>query len=1070
MKKSLVAPQIWHPEDLSEAWSLLWRFGKAARILAGGTAAQLDWAAGAPVPEHWIDLNGLDALRGVSELADGSIRIGALTSLSALRHDALIGEKLPMLREAVGRVGSAGIRNLATLGGNVAGGTGCIIPALLAFDAEVELFTAKGLVRRNLWTLLSSSLTPMDGVMLVSIILPANLPTKTCFEKTGLRRAFTPSVVNAAGAVWLDSAGNVVKARLAIGGGITPPQRLTGAERRLSGMMLPSIDWVAFKRDMLDEMRVPSDAFRSAEYRRNVAANAILAGLGGSVALDAVSGKASSRGYSSMPAFVPVPYSEAEVSRTAMGERWRMRPDVTAKVEGSFTYLTDIREPDMLVGRVLRARYPHARILGIDTSEAEALPGVHAVVTHRDVKGLNGYGIVIPDQPAFCSDKVRYVGDVVAAVAAESDEIAERALSLIRVDYEVLPVVADAELALAPDAPLVHEGGNLLAVLGLERGKVDEAFARAAHIVEDVYVTPRQMHAFMETEGGYAEPMADGGLMVCVAGQHGYRDRTQLARILDMDEERIRIVSSPSGGAFGGKDELTVQPALALLALKAGRPVRMQLDRGESVLAGTKRQPMRIRMRTACDAEGYLLAQEVDALADGGAYASLGASVVETALEHVTGAYRIPNVRSRGRLAYTNNGFGGAFRGFGCNEMLFAVESQIGRLAEMAGLDPVTFRARNLRQPGDIGYLGQVVAPSDRGRETLAAAASSDLWTRARGVSADGRTVIGVGLAVALQGSGLGSAIGDSGAARLSLAADGKIEAAFGAEEIGQGILALIQESVARALGCERDDVRPVVGDTARTVDSGSTTASRMTYVVWRAASETGPELRAKLLAAAAKELGKEPEELSIGAGGIYDARRNASDVPLLGFAALAQSLDETERPAAECNFAFPISHGTVEGNARFLHCHSAVLARVAVDRVTGMVEVLDLDQHTAAGPVMDVANYSGQIEGGGVQGLGFTLTEDTLIEGGAFTSRNFDSYMVPMIADAPANMRVFAMEELDADDPYGPRGVGELGISAVSPAIAAAVADAVGVWVAEAPFSPEKILSRTGGMTAAVE
>ncbi|MEN6543857.1 molybdopterin cofactor-binding domain-containing protein [Parvibaculum sp.] len=1070
MTKSVVAPKIWHPADLSEAWSLLKRFGKAARLLAGGTALQLDWAAGAPVPEHWIDINRIDGLRGIESLADGSLRIGALTSLSSVRHDMRIREALPVLAEAVARIGSAGIRNLATLGGNVAGGAGCIIPALLALDADVEIFTAKGIVRRNLAALLSSSLAPMDGTVLVAIIIPADLPAKACFEKIGLRRAFTPSVVNAAAGLWFDVAGNVTKARLAIGGGATPPQRLSAAECGLVGQPLSSIDWASLKRDMLGEMRVPADAFRSADYRRKVAANAILMGLGGADAFDAAGGRISAHCYASIPAFLPVPYSEAEVSRRTMGERWRMRPDVSAKVEGAFTYLTDIRKPDMLVGRVLRAHYPHARILAIDTSEAEALPGVHAVVTHRDVKGLNGYGIVVQDQPAFCADKVRYVGDAVAAVAAESEEIAERALGLIHVDYEVLPVVADAERALLPDAPLVHESGNLLADLGLERGKVDEAFARAAHVVEDVYVTPRQMHAFMETEGGYAEPTPEGGLLVCVAGQHGYRDRMQLARILGIDEERIRIVSSPSGGAFGGKDELTVQPALALLALKARRPVRLQLDRAESVLSGTKRQPMRIRMRTACDADGYLIAQEVDALADGGAYASLGASVVETALEHVTGAYRISNVRSRGRLAYTNNGFGGAFRGFGCNEMLFAVESQIGRLAQKAGFDPVTFRARNLRHPGDIGYMGQVVAPSDRGRETLAAAAASDLWARERGVSPDGRKVVGVGLAIALQGSGLGSAIGDSGAARLTLAADGKIEAAFGTEEIGQGVLALIQESVARVLGCERDDVRPVIGDTARTVDSGSTTASRMTYVIWRSASEAGPALRTGLLAVAAKELGREPEELAIGPGGIYDARRNSPDERLLDFVTLAQSLGDEERPSAECCFAFPISHGSVEGNARFLHCHSAVLARVAVDRVTGMVEVLDLDQHTAAGPVMDVANYGGQIEGGGVQALGFALTEDTLIEGGTFTSRNFDSYMVPMIADAPAHMRVFAMEELDADDPYGPRGVGELGIAAVAPAIAAAVADAVGVWVTEAPFNPEKILSRTGGMAASAE
>ena len=592
------APQIWRPRSTDEAWALLRRFGKAARLLAGGTGIQLDWEAGAPVPAHLIDLNRCDDLRGVAQTPDGGLHIGALTSLSDLRHHAGLRADFPMFREAVGKIAATGIRNLATLGGNVAGGSGCAIPGLLALDADVELFNGKARRVLSLWDWLSSSLAPAEGVILTAILLPVHRPDIACYEKIGLRRAFSPSVIDASGACWLDASGRIAKARLAVGGGATPQQRLIRSERYLHGHAPGEIDWRALHAWIVSEIRAPSDAFRSAAYRRTVAANAIAAGLGGRVPASRTSPRPR------LPLATPAPYEEAEVSRAAMRDRWRMRPDSADKVTGRFAYLTDERRPDMLVGRILRARLPHARILGMDTSAAEGLSGVHAVVTHRDVPGLNGFGIVIQDQPVFCADKVRYLGDAVAAVAAETVEIAEHALSLIRVDYEPLALVTDAEAALASDAEPLHEGGNLLTEFHHDRGDIDAAFARCAHIIEDVYTTPRQMHAFMETEGGYAVPEPDGMLSVCVGGQHGFRDRMQLARILAMDEARIRVVSSPSGGAFGGKDELTVQPALALLALKSKRPVRMQLDRWDSTVSGTKRHPMRIRMKTGCDAEG----------------------------------------------------------------------------------------------------------------------------------------------------------------------------------------------------------------------------------------------------------------------------------------------------------------------------------------------------------------------------------------------------------------------------------------------------------------------------------
>lgn len=1051
------APTLWHPSSLDEAWGLLERHGSDAQLMSGGTLLHLDWEVGAPMPAHLIDITACDELNGISPLSDGTLRIGALTTLGDLRHDIPLSKTHPMFHEALAHVAASSVRNLATLGGNVAGRKGCVIPALLAFDADVEIFDGKTLCGRSLIDWLSGE----GGAILTAIHLPGLRPTLAIYEKVGLRVSFSPSVIDVAAALWCDASGRIGKVRLAAGGGITKPQRLTKSEEMLIGKDLNDVDWLALHDFVVSEIATTSDAFRTALYRRQVAANAIVAGLAG-VTVAAPAHHTSTTDH--MPLDKPALYEESEISRASMPERWHMRPDSVAKTSGQFRYLTDKRDPDMLIGRILRAAHPHAKILDIDTSAAEALPGVHAVVTHRDVKGLNAFGIVVQDQPAFCADKVRYLGDAVAAVAAETPELAEQALALIRVTYEPLPLVTDAEAALAPNAALVHSTGNLLTEMSSNRGDVDAAWAQCAHIVEDTYVTPRQMHAFMETEGGYAQPTEAGGLEIFVGAQYGHRDQMQLGRILNMEVAKIRVVSSPSGGAFGGKDELTVQPALALLALKSGRAVRLQLERQESVIAGMKRHPMKVRMKTGCDASGKLIAQQVDLVADGGAYASLGPAVLETALDHVMGAYIIPNVSTRGRLAYTNNGYAAAFRGFGHNEMLFPVESQIGRLAELSGLDPVEFRWRNLRQPGDLGSLGQVIAPTDRGHETLSAAAQAPLWSAPLAPAAHPRKLIGRGLALAMQGVGLGSSIvPDDGGVRLALNVDGKIDAFFGADEIGQGVMAIIQETVSQALGCARDDVRAIVGDTGNKVDSGSTTASRMTYVVWRGAKDAGPALRDKLITTAAAYLQRPAADLTIGKGGIYDSRQNRNDKPLLSFVALATALGESTLPTAATRFAYPATENE-GGNARFLHCYGVTVARVAVDRITGAVEVLDLNQHTAAGPVLDVANYQGQIEGGGVQGVGFTLMEDTLITDGQYITKNFDTYMVPTIADAPCAMKVYAMESLDPDDTFGPRGIGELGMAGVTPAIAAAVADATGVWMTNAPFDPEILLSQMSG------
>ncbi len=1048
------ALRVRRPRSLAEAADVLAQIAGEGRVVGGATALQLEWRRGQPRPAYLIDITGLAELAGISAGA-AHIWIGAATRLAELEESRLVAEQLPLLAETLGRVAAPGIRRLATLGGNIAGRTGCLIPTLLALGASVEVAVAGAVSALPLRDWLRTPARYDDIV--VSVLVPTiAVIHRATHCKIGLRAAFTPSVIGAAGILVLDGAGRVAAARFAVGGGMTPPQCLETTAASIAGRAFNAIDWHALRDLLAAEIEAPSDHVRSGHYRKIAAANALVAGLGGEQAIEQACG-------APPPQPRPVPRvarspSIVEISRAAVGDRWRVRPDIEDKVAGRLAYLTDHRRAGMLIGRILRAGIPHARIVAVDTSAAQALPGVAAVVTAKDIKGQNGYGIVIQDQPALCADKVRYAGDVVAAVAAVDDATADRALASIRVAYEPLPVVDDMERALAPDAPPVHASGNLQREMHFSRGDIDAAWSRCAHIVADTYVTPRQMHAFMETEGGYVVPEADGTLTVCVGGQHGARDRLQLSRILGIPEHRIRVVTSPTGGGFGGKDELTVQPALALLALKSGRPVRLQLDRAESVLAGRMRNPMRIHMRTGCDASGRLIAQELDLLLDAGAYASLSPTVLETCLEHACGPYEVANVRSRGRLAYTNNGICGAFRGFGANQMTYAVECQVARLADAVRIDSIEFRRLNLRKPRSPGYLGQEIAPTDRLVEMLDAAANSDLWQKPRGLTADRRHAIGTGLALLHQGTGLGSVVPDTGAGRLTLLPDGRIEAAFGLDEIGQGLVAIIQSTVAAALGCDRDDVLPAFGDTARTPDSGSTTASRGTFVVWKSAVLMGPDFGAQLRRAAADILGRQLEDLVIAPGGIRDVRSNSDDLSI-SFAMLAERLAPAARPRAECAFEFPKTDYRA-GNARFIFAAGAAVARVAVDRATGEVRVLDFEQHVAAGPVLDPACYRGQIEGGGVQGLGFTLTEDMILQAGHYIADNFDGYMLPTVADAPQTSRVFALEDLEWDDEFGPRGVGELGIGAVTPAIAAAVADACGVWPTVTPISPEYLLT----------
>ncbi|ETT47757.1 molybdopterin cofactor-binding domain-containing protein [Paenibacillus sp. FSL H7-689] len=797
------------------------------------------------------------------------------------------------------------------------------------------------------------------------------------------------------------------------------------------------------------------------------------------------------------------------LNRKQSGKRWHLRPDGAPKVTGQLQYLTDMTLPDMIHGRVLRSEYPHARILSIDTSEAEALEGVYAVLTSKDVPGLNRFGIATPDQPVFCEDIVRYVGDAIAAVAADSPERAALALDAIRVVYEELTPLNSTDAALAPGAPELHEHGpgNVLHRTEIKRGDAEQAFATCDHIVTETYYTPRQMHAYMETEGGLFVPDEEGRLNVYAATQHGYKDRMQLARIIGCSEEDIRVVSSPIGGSFGGKDELNVQPYGALLALRCGRPVKMHNSRKESVRAGLKRHPMKIEMQTGMSREGIIQAHRVRITADTGAYATLGAPVLNFCTEHCLGPYAIPNVDVEGVSVYTNNGLSGEFRGFGGNQAIFAMEGQMDRLAAIMNMDPWEFRRRNMREKNDPGPLNQRILVTDGLSQVWEALDRSELWQKHQSPPADPTLPPwikrGVGAAIAMHGAGLGYGIPDPAGGRLSLNNEGKIEVAFSYEEFGQGLIATLEIMLCDLFQCSTSDLSIIIGDTDRVPHSGSSTASRSTTMAWMALQRLQTPFRSRVLAVASEMSGVPADELLTGPGGIWrkgqlpaetseagklekDERTKVADIVAVGtgidqtaesylgasayqakegvssglvisYAELATQ-GEADEWIFDTKFDYPTTPDNVVGG-HYLYTYAAVAAEVEVNTLTGETKLLDTRHVVAAGPVINPMGYIGQIEGGSVMALGFTLTEDAVMQDSRYVTTNLDTYLIPTIQDIHTNLEVEAIEDLPEGDAFGPRGIGEIGSVALAPAITAAIHQATGVWVNRLPVPREQLV-----------
>ncbi len=614
------------------------------------------------------------------------------------------------------------------------------------------------------------------------------------------------------------------------------------------------------------------------------------------------------------------------------------RVDAIEKAQGRARYVDDLSAPGMLFGAALRTPHPRARLTRLDVSVARALPGVAVVAVAEDIPGKRYIGHVVNDWPSLVAvgEHTRYVGDAVALVAAESAEIAREALGLIVAEYEVLEPVASPEAALAPGAPRLHPGGNVLSRVELRRGDAGAALARAAHEVEARYRTPFTDHAFLEPESALAFPPDEEGIVLVRTGeQNVYSGRSYIANTLGLPEEKVRVVSAYVGGAFGGKEDQSVQHHAALLAFLARRPVKCSLSRYESTRVHVKRHAMDISLAIGCDEAGRLLGIKARIVADTGAYASLGGPVLQRAVLHMGGPYAYRDAEVEGLAVYTNNPPAGAFRGFGVPQVAFALESALDLLAAKAGLSPWELRFRNAARPGDELPNGQIAGPDTALEECLLA-----VKYEYEGASGP------VGLACGFKNTGLGVGSRDIGRCRIKVEAD-RVTVLTGAACIGQGLATVLTQIAASVLGLGADRIEVAMPDTASTPDSGTTTASRQTLV-------TGEACRRACEAAAA----------ALRESGAGD-RRGGSP---FAYAALAGAEFRGEYYAEtdplDSDKANPVRHV-----AYSYACHLVFLGPDR--RVLRVVAAHD------SGLVVNPLAYEGQVEGGVAMGLGYALTED---------------------------------------------------------------------------------------------
>lgn len=763
---------------------------------------------------------------------------------------------------------------------------------------------------------------------------------------------------------------------------------------------------------------------------------------------------------------VPLPHIPDSIhTHNTVGHTYT-RPDGIEKVTGEAIYTDDLVFEGMLYAKARRAMVPHGILKKLDISKAKALKGVVSVLTADDIPGEHNHGLVIYDWPTIVGigERVRYVGDTIAIIAAETQQIAEQASALIEAEFDLQPVITNPVQARQDGVPQIHEKGNLLKHIKVRKGDMEKGFAEADVILEHTFHTPTTDHAFIEPECSIAVPMADGRMEIYVGSQIPYQDRTQVARVMGWDESRVRIVGQLMGGGFGGKEDVMGQIHVAMLANATQRPVKLLFDRHESLLVHPKRHATQIRVKIGAKKDGRLVAVDTELYGDTGAYASLGEKVMTRATTHSAGPYDVEHVRADCYAMYTNNPPAGAFRGFGVTQSAFAVESMMDMLAEKLNIEPVELRRMNALHVGSITNTGQELRDSvglmecidrvDAEMRKLNPHPFAPLVDPARP-----NLVRAWGFAAAYKNTGLGGGAPDKSGAEVELYEDGTFEVRSSSAEMGQGLVSVMRMIVAEEMAVTPDKVRVLVMDTDLTPNGGPTTASRQTYVTGNASRYAAKTLRDAISATLAEKYDVKPDQI-IFKDGIVHANGHS-----MSYAEVAKEMKTMgQQPRALYEYEAPktqplgiLTEDGKHGDMHFAFSFGVQAAEVEVNTQTGEVRVLKVIAANDVGMAVNPLGLQGQVEGGVMMGLGNCLTEEFIMDNGYVVTDHLARYRVPGIMLTP-EITAIIVEHPTTEGPYGAKGVGEVCSIPTTPAITNAIYNAVGVRVDRTPVDQEMI------------
>jgi xanthine dehydrogenase molybdenum-binding subunit len=778
------------------------------------------------------------------------------------------------------------------------------------------------------------------------------------------------------------------------------------------------------------------------------------------------------------------PVDLIEVQNEDVIGKFEIRPDAVAKATGEAIYSDDLNFEGMLHGRVKRAGVPHAILRVLDVEAARQLPGVVALLTAEDIPGKKRHGLFVDDWPILVGvgERVRYMGDALALVAAESREIATEAIDLIRAEFDPRPIVSNPVQARDSDAPVLHQRGNLLKHIKIRHGDLESGFESADVVLEDVYFTPTMDHVFMEPECSVACPTDDGRMEVYVGSQIPYEDRRQVAEALGRPRERVRIVGQLMGGGFGGKEDIAGQIHAALLADATDSPVKVLFDRGESMLVHPKRHATQITVKMGAKRDGTITAIKTELYGDTGAYASLGGKVMSRAIAHSSGPYEVANMHGDCYAMYTNNPPAGAFRGFGALQSQFAIERMIDQMAAKLGLDPVDLRRKNALRVGSTTNTGQQLEESvglieciDKVDAEMRCLARDDGYETPFEPLADPdapHLVRAWGIASAYKNTGLGGGALDKAGAELELFADGTLEVRSASAELGQGLVTILRMIVAEELMLSPDRVKVLVMDTDLSPDGGPTTASRQTFVTGNAALHAAKKMRQILTDFLSNRYDCSPKAV------VFKRDSVQVDQIELSFERVAEMYCANGSVTRIMyDYIAPTTKPLGEGgDMHFAFSFATQAAEVEVDTRTGRTRVLRVIAANDVGRALNPLGLQGQFEGGVMMGIGHALMENFVVENGEIQTDRFARYKIPRIHHSPEIIPIVVEHPVSAG-PYGAKGVGEIVSIPTIPAILNAIENAVGVRINRLPAdakvlrekleeSEKKEGKRSGGMS----